>query len=70
MITNTATRYGLVARLFHWTIAILVLADIVLGVRGQRRTAYQYPRQAHICVSTCVLGGKCAVAKRPGRNPS
>ena len=35
MITNTATRYGLVARLFHWTIAILVLADIVLGLLGK-----------------------------------
>ena len=35
MITNTATRYGLVARLFHWTIAILVLANIVLGLLGK-----------------------------------
>ena len=35
MITNTATRYGLVARLFHWIIAILILADIALGLLGK-----------------------------------
>ncbi|QCO54723.1 cytochrome B [Pseudorhodobacter turbinis] len=35
MITNTATRYGLVARVFHWTIAVLILADIALGLLGK-----------------------------------
>lgn len=35
MIANTATRYGLVARLFHWTIAVLVLVDIALGLTGK-----------------------------------
>ena len=35
MIANTATRYGLVARLFHWTIAVLVLVDIALGLIGK-----------------------------------
>jgi cytochrome b561/polyisoprenoid-binding protein YceI len=35
MIANTDNRYGLVARLFHWTIAILVLADIALGLLGK-----------------------------------
>ncbi|MDE0852689.1 cytochrome b/b6 domain-containing protein [Yoonia sp.] len=35
MITNTTTRYGLVARFFHWTIAILILVDIALGLLGK-----------------------------------
>ena len=35
MIANTATRYGLVARLFHWTIAVIVLVDIALGLVGK-----------------------------------
>jgi cytochrome b561/polyisoprenoid-binding protein YceI len=35
MIKNTTTRYGLVARFFHWAIAILILADIALGLLGK-----------------------------------
>jgi cytochrome b561/polyisoprenoid-binding protein YceI len=35
MYVNTTTSYGLVARFFHWTIAVLVLIDIVLGVIGK-----------------------------------
>lgn len=35
MLSNTATRYGSIARFFHWTIAILVLCDIVLGLVGK-----------------------------------
>ena len=31
---NTATRYGAVARGFHWIIAVLVLVDLGLGVLG------------------------------------
>jgi cytochrome b561/polyisoprenoid-binding protein YceI len=34
MLVNTTTSYGLVARFFHWTIAVLVLVDIALGVLG------------------------------------
>ena len=32
MLTNTATRYGSVARTFHWTIAVLILINIVLAL--------------------------------------
>lgn len=35
MLTNTATRYGAVARLFHWAIALLVLVDLVIGIVGK-----------------------------------
>jgi cytochrome b561/polyisoprenoid-binding protein YceI len=35
MIANTTTSYGIAARFFHWTIAVLVLIDIVLGVLGK-----------------------------------
>lgn len=35
MLTNTSTRYGSVARLLHWTIAVLVLVDIALGLVGK-----------------------------------
>ena len=35
MIPNTATRYGRVARFFHWSIALLVLADIAFGLIGK-----------------------------------
>lgn len=35
MTNNTATRFGSVARVFHWTIAILVLSDISLGLLGK-----------------------------------
>jgi len=35
MLANTLTRYGSVARTLHWTIALLVLLDIVLGVVGK-----------------------------------
>ena len=38
---NTATRYGVVARGFHWIIAVLVLVDLALGVIGD-----QIPRNA------------------------
>lgn len=31
---NTATRYGAVARSFHWIIAVLVLVDLGIGVLG------------------------------------
>lgn len=31
-ITNTKTHYGLVAIIFHWTIAILVITNIVIGL--------------------------------------
>lgn len=41
MLTNTATRYGALARFFHWSIALLILTDLALGVIGDRtpRTA-------------------------------
>ncbi|MCF2905006.1 cytochrome b/b6 domain-containing protein [Octadecabacter sp. CECT 8868] len=35
MFANTATRYGSIARFFHWAIALLVLVDIALGVLGK-----------------------------------
>ncbi|HCP82513.1 MAG TPA: cytochrome B [Octadecabacter sp.] len=35
MLVNTSTRYGAVARFFHWSIALLVLADIALGLVGK-----------------------------------
>ncbi|WP_460273980.1 cytochrome b/b6 domain-containing protein [Celeribacter sp. ULVN23_4] len=35
MFTNTATRYGALARFFHWAIALLILADIALGLIGE-----------------------------------
>lgn len=35
MFANTATRYGSIARFFHWAVAVLVLADIALGVVGK-----------------------------------
>lgn len=35
MLVNTKTSYGSVARFFHWTIAVLVLIDIALGVMGK-----------------------------------
>nr|WP_321508011.1 cytochrome b/b6 domain-containing protein [uncultured Celeribacter sp.] len=34
MLTNTATRYGALARFFHWAIALLILIDIGLGLAG------------------------------------
>lgn len=34
MLTNTATRYGTLARFFHWSIALLILAAIGLGLIG------------------------------------
>ena len=34
MLTNTATRYGAAARFFHWSIALLILIDIALGLWG------------------------------------
>ncbi|ATG49349.1 cytochrome B [Celeribacter ethanolicus] len=41
MLTNTATRYGALARFFHWAIALLILTDIALGLIGENtpRTA-------------------------------
>ena len=35
MLTNTATRYGAAARFFHWSIALLILIDIALGLWGK-----------------------------------
>ncbi|SMX43224.1 cytochrome b/b6 domain-containing protein [Octadecabacter ascidiaceicola] len=35
MLVNSSTRYGAVARLFHWSIALLVFVDIVLGLVGK-----------------------------------
>ncbi len=35
MIRNTAASYGRVARFFHWSIALLVLLDLGLGVIGK-----------------------------------
>lgn len=35
MISNTTASYGRVARFFHWSIALLVLADIALGLIGK-----------------------------------
>jgi len=35
MLTNTAIRYGSIARFFHWTVAVLVLTDIALGLVGK-----------------------------------
>ena len=32
MPTNTRTRYGGVARFFHWAIALLVIAALALGL--------------------------------------
>lgn len=41
MLANTDTRYGLIARLFHWVIALLILTDLALGLIGENipRTA-------------------------------
>ncbi|UOA33840.1 Cytochrome b561 (plasmid) [Sulfitobacter sp. DSM 110093] len=38
MISNTTASYGRVARFFHWSIALLVLADIALGLIGKFTT--------------------------------
>lgn len=35
MLANTETRYGLVARIFHWAIALLILTDLALGLIGE-----------------------------------
>ena len=35
MISNTTVSYGRVARFFHWSIALLVLSDIALGLIGK-----------------------------------
>lgn len=35
-LLNTETRYGIVAQLFHWTVAALVLAQIPLGIYAAR----------------------------------
>ena len=35
MISNTTASYGRVARFFHWSIALLVLIDIALGLIGK-----------------------------------
>lgn len=35
MLKNSATSYGSAARFFHWTIAVLVLIDLGLGVLGK-----------------------------------
>lgn len=62
MVSNTATRYGSVARFFHWSIAILVLCDIALGLVGKftPRTAdttgfLQLLYSAHKTVGVTVL---------------
>jgi cytochrome b561/polyisoprenoid-binding protein YceI len=34
MVSNTSNSYGAVARFFHWSIALLILTDIVLGLIG------------------------------------
>ncbi|PZX12622.1 cytochrome b/b6 domain-containing protein [Celeribacter halophilus] len=41
MLNNTATRYGAVARFFHWSVAVLILFNIALGLVGENtaRTA-------------------------------
>ena len=36
MITNTATRYGSLARVLHWTIAVLIIGAMILGQIGIR----------------------------------
>ncbi|WP_375281905.1 hypothetical protein [Pseudooctadecabacter sp.] len=36
MITNTATRYGSLARVLHWTIAVLIIGAMILGQVGIR----------------------------------
>lgn len=63
MPTNTATRYGSVARILHWSIAILVLADLTLGLIGKftPRTAdtvgfLQLLYSAHKTIGVTVLG--------------
>ncbi len=35
MLVNSSTRYGAVARFFHWSIALLLLVDIALGLVGK-----------------------------------
>lgn len=50
MLSNTATRYGPVARLLHWSVAILVLTALILGLVGALT-----PRQANTVVFLQVL---------------
>lgn len=63
MLTNTATRYGALARFFHWAIALLILTDIALGLIGENtpRTAdtaagLQTLYSVHKTIGVTVLG--------------
>ncbi|MBW6418396.1 cytochrome b/b6 domain-containing protein [Celeribacter sp. PS-C1] len=63
MLSNTATRYGAAARFFHWSIALLILADIALGLIGENtpRTADTAARlqtlySVHKTIGVVVLG--------------
>ncbi|SLN21042.1 hypothetical protein AQS8620_00573 [Aquimixticola soesokkakensis] len=63
MIANTATRYGTLARFFHWAIALLILTDIALGLYGdsQPRNAETVDMlktlySAHKTIGVTVLG--------------
>ncbi|WP_417262667.1 cytochrome b/b6 domain-containing protein [Celeribacter sp.] len=63
MLSNTATRYGAAARFFHWSIALLILADIALGLIGENtpRTAETAERlqtlySVHKTIGVTVLG--------------
>ncbi|WP_226549093.1 cytochrome b/b6 domain-containing protein [Celeribacter naphthalenivorans] len=63
MLSNTATRYGAAARFFHWSIALLILADIALGLIGENtpRTAETAERlqtlySVHKTIGIAVLG--------------
>ncbi|QFU08248.1 hypothetical protein PARPLA_02846 [Rhodobacteraceae bacterium THAF1] len=38
-LTNTATRYGSIHKAFHWSIAVLLIANIVLSQIGERISA-------------------------------
>ncbi len=60
---NTLVKYGSFARLLHWSVAILVLVDLVLGVVGSRipRTAetvdfLKLLYSAHKTIGVLVLG--------------
>ncbi|MEK7991552.1 MAG: cytochrome b [Thiotrichaceae bacterium] len=53
MLTNTEKSYGMIARLFHWTIAILILALIPVGwymAENELYDLYPYHKAAGMLV--------------------
>jgi cytochrome b561 len=59
MTLSSNTRYGPVAQLFHWAMAILVLVGFLYGPGGSEERVYShardFDRQLHETIGICVL---------------